>query len=629
MRLIGSSAVIFWCVLALSPGNASQPAKTFEAADAAYVALDFDGALAGYKRVFEDLSRSPKERARALRQFAVVSWRIRGDIAAGEKNLAAAMAVGADLSPTEVERARLFSAERRFPEAIAAAESAVLSATSDTERLEAARAYGQSVLASLEGTNLADQSDAQRRLLQHAREILGPYASESPLPLGLSEAMLGVGLRAGDGKLAWKGWQSYAREGAETGAWVSAAEALSASLANWSGQTSPEVRDVLFRALCDSQFFDFAVLVAGDKRTSDADAFIKTENMADAIAYADAIKSMRDATESYYRDVANRKGDSKAWHAALTAIEVKLWSRLSFAGARPQFSAEALNSKLRERFGAYINLGTTGGVDDLHYGHVFIDDNRAVEQYGRKASVRLISLDRLVSNGYESWVWDGRQQHGGWAESDSIIIVRPGYADSALSVWRSITDSKERAETEERITRQSAGDDALAVKDRGAFLPGLSERLEWIGFNAIVDKLRQRGLQGPELKQAFIIELNRIKLDSAIFAHEGRHVLDKIAFGKSLSSEELEFRAKLSEVAFCEEPLICFGAIFNANMDDDTSPHGRANKRVAIGIVAWMEVHRKEIESLDNKRPLLPQFDKLSAEQMRAAMRSMDPWVSK
>jgi hypothetical protein len=42
-----------------------------------------------------------------------------------------------------------------------------------------------------------------------------------------------------------------------------------------------------------------------------------------------------------------------------------------------------------------------------------------------------------------------------------------------------------------------------------------------------------------------------------------------------------------------------------------------------------MQAHRAEVTGLDAARPLLPQFDKLTNDQMRAAMRSMDPWAPK
>ena len=43
------------------------------------------------------------------------------------------------------------------------------------------------------------------------------------------------------------------------------------------------------------------------------------------------------------------------------------------------------------------------------------------------------------------------------------------------------------------------------------------------------------------------------------------------------------------------------------------------------GAVAWMKSHQTEIARLNPERPLLPQLDKLSDEQLRAVARSMDP----
>ena len=43
------------------------------------------------------------------------------------------------------------------------------------------------------------------------------------------------------------------------------------------------------------------------------------------------------------------------------------------------------------------------------------------------------------------------------------------------------------------------------------------------------------------------------------------------------------------------------------------------------GLVAWMREHGSDIGGLDLARPLLPQFDLLTDEQIRAAFRSMDP----
>jgi len=91
-----------------------------------------------------------------------------------------------------------------------------------------------------------------------------------------------------------------------------------------------------------------------------------------------------------------------------------------------------------------------------------------------------------------------------------------------------------------------------------------------------------------------------------------------------LTPETREFRAKLSEVAFSEQPKLVVSSIIHPNIGDAT-PHGQANARVMLGLLRWMHAHAREIKGLDVRRPLLPQLPLLTDSQLRAAFRSMDP----
>ncbi len=121
-------------------------------------------------------------------------------------------------------------------------------------------------------------------------------------------------------------------------------------------------------------------------------------------------------------------------------------------------------------------------------------------------------------------------------------------------------------------------------------------------------------------------------MESTVYAHEGRHAIDQRFFSTEFarwSHEQREFRAKLSEIAFSSDPkfAISNGSIFGANMAANTA-HGKANLRIRQAIVKWMAAHHDEIADLDPSRPLLPQFDKLTAEQIRSLCREADPLAS-
>ena len=96
---------------------------------------------------------------------------------------------------------------------------------------------------------------------------------------------------------------------------------------------------------------------------------------------------------------------------------------------------------------------------------------------------------------------------------------------------------------------------------------------------------------------------------------------------KISNAAELEFRAKLSEVAFAPNPRGALGSILSPV--GPPTAHGSANERLLKGIVAWMQTNANAIAGLDLQRALLPQLDKLKDDQLRAACRSMDPLVNR
>jgi len=299
-----------------------------------------------------------------------------------------------------------------------------------------------------------------------------------------------------------------------------------------------------------------------------------------------------------------------------------LWRSLSWDGAVPPFSPQAALAELGRRFGTIASLGNTDDIPNLLLGHTVVDETRDVEQYGKKASLRFVQLDGMVSSGYTAWLTHDAKGTGGWSGKEGEIIqIRPMYADAGVRWWRGIADPEMRAEAEREIAAESARDLQRARATEVTHLPGLRLRLQQQAVMQVCDRLASAGLVGDALRDAVITTLTRDKFDSSIWAHEGRHAIDKTIFGIH-DNTELEFRAKLSEIAFARSPRL-MGSILDPV--GGTSAHGRANERVLTGVVAWMRTHASEISGLDAKQPFLPQLDKLTDDQIRAAFRSLDP----
>ena len=89
------------------------------------------------------------------------------------------------------------------------------------------------------------------------------------------------------------------------------------------------------------------------------------------------------------------------------------------------------------------------------------------------------------------------------------------------------------------------------------------------------------------------------------------------------ASEEREFRAKLSEIAFSKYPKSAFGEWI---LRQEHPTHENASKRIITAVVGRMESNKEAIKGIDTSRPLLPQLDLLTDEQLVKAIRSFDPF---
>lgn len=623
MQFVLSTAVC----LCLFVASAATPCRATDDPPADAAAL-----IAEARRVFytHDLAqtRSLLERALAAEPdaderveieitLATLAWRYDGNGDVARTHLAAAESAGARPSDAPAERARMETHLGNFDAARTAALQSLAAARSTSERKRAAVAFATAIVEQALAAKF-DGSTAMpaRAHIFKALALVRPIVTAEPGSLVPSRLEVGLALLAGDGSAALQGWRSYFRlSPASRPGTVLAKPAteLSALLPRWtSARTAATTRVVA--ALAASRYFDEAVLAAPTSHVTGPERL--------TLAYARFARRARRITDEYYRLTALGRGDWAACQARLFAEAAALWPEIR-PEAASDFSPQAFGKEVDARFGAMINIGETAGYRDLHMGHRVVDEAREVTQYGHKAKVRFVALDSLVSNGFQSWAWDGRAEHGGWASENLIVQVRPAYADGPLDAWRAITDPDDRAERARRVSADSAGDDARAAANPSAYLPGLAGRLRTQGMERMHSGLRERGLAGESLRIAFLAAYEHAEIESTIFAHEGRHAIDK-TLGESFTGADLEYRAKLSQVVFAPEPRLALGGIIDANIGD-SSPHGQANERVMKGLVAWMSAHAAEITGLERSRPMLPQFDRLTDDQIRAAFASLDP----
>ena len=644
MSTFVKKSYLVWFLLAVVAGACTGPesgrAPSLEEAETAHIQLDLKRTGRVLEAVLDDEASSAEDRAVALRRLAVLDWRFYLDDDRARDRLQQADGLAVERFETSLARARLETAARNYRDAQLAARQAIAMADTRTEVKEAriafARAAMTEALSQLRGTALAGgnpSADLDVSLLREASDMMEEVLNGEPGLLAPSSLQLGLALALEDGPRALAAWRLYYRvppgEPVD-GLFREAGATLERILPGWADRPlSGSEREGLVLALADSRFFDFAELVALDHRVPTAESIDGIPAIQDILAYAAYARQLTAVSDEHYRRTAVGGGGMREYSQAFDAAARELWNTLHFPTDKPRYTRKDFDLEIDRRFGARIRLHRTSSYYNLWLGHRVVDEKRAVEQYGHQADIRFVQLDFMVSNGYQSWFWDGRQAHGGWADESTITQVRGPYAGDGFEAWAKLNDPRISEEFQERIREKTAADEFVAAENPYAYLEGLGLRLESKAYSLVLDSLTARGLEGSDLQLEFMEELEGRVWESSIFAHEGRHLIDR-RIGRGISgwlrpNSEGEFRAKLSEVAFAPDPYIALiGGIINRNTGDRTS-HGQANERLMKGIVGWMAEHSEEIRDLDSSRPLLPQLDLLEADQIRAIFRSMDP----
>lgn len=570
-------------VLALLATLACGKAEGGDAYDRAVAAAN-QGELKKAAELFAEAATSEKDparRAKAELRAANLEWLVLRNFDAAKVRLQRVAAGAHEAFEAKLELARIAFEQKDFAAARAQVREGLAKAAKKRERRRGAIA-------------LAKIGIEERRVGGTIESLRAVITEEGPR-IETSRLLLQAALLAGDGATAMEAVDSYYHVSSfapPPNAIAAAHASLRRVLPSWRG-TDPE-RPAIVEALGGIRFFEEAALVSRGAPT-------------EVVKYAAAIERIEKLTNEYYRQLANGNGDDDDLRD----------------GVKRELRPFGSDAALAKRFGTYFTIGKTGNYIDLHYGHIVGDRTLAVEQYGRKASMRFVELDTMVSNGYGTWMTDGRGGDGGWATDKEIYQVRPQYANGPAAEWQYYVDEETRAQDDKEMAEETARDRQRAAQQPIGEFPGLAKRLQRQYLDGVVAALRAKGLGGEALRDAFLARVEKDTFHYSILLHEGRHAIDKLT-KENFKATELEYRAKLSEIALADAPRAALQSVLD-NTIGGTSPHGRANERLAQGIVAWMEKNRASIQALDPSLPLMPQLDKLTDEQIREAVRSLDP----
>ncbi|WP_165356261.1 hypothetical protein [Sphingosinicella sp. BN140058] len=598
---------------AAAPPDVEQRSLVDQAA-AAYGVYDVNRAEALYRRAAEDPKASPADRGVARREAARIAWLVDGDAATARRLLDRGIGEDPDPCPAALLYARILNAQ------VAAGDGPIDGLALRCRAVEPGVAVERARARMLAAAGAREGRPALVRAAEAAWAALPADARSSPAGARLR---LALGLLAGDGAGAYAGWRSYfgLAPGEDSPQALQPLLSDAMSVFRRGAAIGGDPRDRLALALLlmrtgfDEELRGFIADAPWWQALGDQDPGRRTIG-----AYLRLRASLDAAVLAHDRHYA-RHGASNE-----DQFEQGLTSMLSAAVAELGSTGPDPWPELRRHFNLFGTIGKSNGVSSLHLGHVVVDAQRSVTQDGRSGTLRFIAIDTMAQNGFSGWLADGAGGPGGWAvEGTTIVQVRPRFmatVETSLALARP-GEARDRALRE--TARKRASDRAIAAAEPIAFLPGVRDRLRLQGIDDIVAQVRGAGTPEAEFAAAFRKAYSEATFGSAILAHEGRHALDQVEFTgtHALANDELEYRAKLSEIAFAASPRLALSSIYGP-LFGGSSGHGIANRRLAADLAAWIRAHPDEVAAYDAGLTPLEQLDRLSNDQLRAIVRGLD-----
>ncbi|WP_340114389.1 hypothetical protein [Maribellus mangrovi] len=573
------------------------------------------------KKIYEEIwasSGSLNEKTEAGKQLVYINWKFYHDYELSKKYADSIIKLDTSNFDILLQIIDVSIQAKKFNDASQYLKMGFEKAKSENQIKELHIKYSDYTL--LKSQNeLTSQKTININDVKDALDKIETYYLNQPEDLQIVKLYLGLALILNDKEKIKDSWKVYFRIPQDKNVTGILAEA---EINIDKGLQSKDSINYLAEGLAYSRFYDYAVMIINENSIE----LNQNPDLKDIYNYYIYLKDIEKLIFGYYRDKLFNHASDEKYLNDYYSLCIALWNNLDWGSNKPMFYEKAFEEELFKRFGAIINNGKGGNQIGFFVGHSVVNEKRSIEQYGRKTDLTYLSLDYIIGNIFPHWYF-GFFGIGGWATTDNEVLqIREIYANMPVDAWYKITDKQKRANWERSINEKLIVEDSIATKNPYSILEGVSEKIKFNQYNLLLDSLKKIYKNEQELKIAFISTLERISVYSSIFCHESRHLLDSYKDYPNnsieFSSEEKEFRAKLSELSFSYYPKLTFA---EAILRYEGTAHENANTRIIKGIVDWMDINKFVISGLDKSKPLLPQLDLLTNKQIVQAIQNIDP----
>lgn len=610
----------------------SQNSKGTTQLQAAYKAqgsLQLDTSRELFTSVLKEKTASKEEQCKALRELAIQDWKFYNDYESATNRLSIADSIGAYKSETWIKLHRIEEEAGHFSKALEASKKSAQVAESEADKRYADYKYCRTVLKqAIHQVHTSTSYDSE--LLFEASKMLQDILATTPTNVNAAEVLLGISLLQKDGKQALKGWLSYFRFSNYKSVYNYLREpsaTLHSILPTWSkGSLQEDEKIALLKALGQSRFYEYAGMLAIAFSQEGNTNILKNQEVQDLLTYSKYLEEVKSCTSEYYRKMTINEGDTDDYLADISSSGEMLYNELlKSEKVKDTFNHQRLRRLIRTKFGTVSIIGRTSSssVLGLIMGQIVNERIRKVEQYGHSADFSFTELDMMISNGYPSWFWEDRGA-GGFAIQGGFLRVKKMFKHLGISAWESITDSVKRTKAETKIERNVLKSNLES--DRNTVLIWMASKLEIDALDVMYAQLYSEGYRGVDLQLKFIEQYDLYRDNATMFAHEGRHSLDRIVLEDTyatLGVAMIEYRARLSQIAFSEAPKL---ELANMVAGIGTTGSGMSNKMIVDVVEKWIENNTQKIKGYDSTKLAIAQIYLLTDEQIKTIYRNVDPF---
>lgn len=332
--------------------------------------------------------------------------------------------------------------------------------------------------------------------------------------------------------------------------------------------------------------------------------------------------------DSYYRNRSiNGKKEELNIHIKLAPIYEKIavvFDEYKDMKIQSLSDIKRLDKMIEEKFKVKILYGDSNAdnVFGCWFGYIVGDNLININQWGKEGKLRSIVLKNMISNHRSYWTNKEEGGTGGWniSPEEIVTVIDTKYA-LGLGIGELVLDKDKRKEYLLRY-----GKDTFDIKEKLPteifFSYSLMQELVFKELDDELIRLLKEGYSRKEIERCLFNKIVEHWYYVSTIIHEGQHALD----GKSIKSGELkiienwevEYRAKLSELAYGDMQLYRLTNYYHPAIGTESTPHYKSDTMLFKDIIQYILDNKQQYPEIDINRNIMMQIPNLSSEKIKS-----------